>query len=118
MQAQWDTWDAILKKELRLPYVSCIRNHDIWGWGLDDDVAAKDDPLYGKALALEALGLENRYYTFEKAGWQFFVLDSMEPMPSNPGAMSRAWMKSNSHGWKTPYTYSNKYWRHKQSRQA
>ncbi|NGP90127.1 metallophosphoesterase family protein [Fodinibius halophilus] len=70
VKAQWDLWHSILKQENDLPVVDCIGNHDVWGKG------AKSDPLYGKKWAMEAMQMDERYYSFDKAGWHFIVLDS------------------------------------------
>ena len=74
-EAQWQVFNDILQAECKLPIYHAIGNHDIWGWGLKDE-QIKSDPLYGKNMALEKLGLENRYYAFDLAGWHFIVLDS------------------------------------------
>lgn len=74
-EAQWEAFNSILNAECRLPIVHAIGNHDVWGWGRPDS-RIKDDPLYGKAMAMEKLGLSSRYYSFELAGWHFIVLDS------------------------------------------
>ena len=75
-EAQWEVYKDILAAENKLPIIHVIGNHDVWGWGLSDSTL-KSDPLYGKEMALEQLGLSNRYYTFDRAGWHFIVLDSM-----------------------------------------
>lgn len=59
-----------------LPLRHCIGNHDIWGWNQAKSGATGSERLYGKAWALEALGLAACYYTFDMAGWHFVVLDS------------------------------------------
>jgi Icc protein len=74
-EEQWSTWNQILAAECKLPIYHAIGNHDVWGWGLKDS-QIKADPLYGKAMAIEKLGLKDRYYRFERAGWCFLVLDS------------------------------------------
>jgi len=74
-KAQWDVFQSVLKKECSLPVFHCIGNHDVWGWGLDDE-RVKADRLYGKQWAVLEFGLKNRYYSFDKAGWHFIVLDS------------------------------------------
>jgi len=74
-KAQWEVFQAVLKNECSLPVVHCIGNHDVWGWGLDDE-SVRGDGLYGKQWAVEEFGLESRYYSFDKAGWRFIVLDS------------------------------------------
>ncbi len=70
VEEQWDLWHRILQQENRLPVVNCIGNHDVWGEG------AKNDPLYGKKWAMEAMELDQRYYSFDRSGWHFIVLDS------------------------------------------
>jgi 3',5'-cyclic AMP phosphodiesterase CpdA len=80
-QAQWDLWLSVLKQENSLPLVHCIGNHDVWGWDLKDKAAVVADKGYGKQWAVEALGLPNRYYSFDRAGWHFVVLDSTHPSP-------------------------------------
>lgn len=71
---QWKLWSKIESEEVSLPIVHCIGNHDVWGIS-----EARNDPRYGKEWATDALGLENRYYSYEQAGWHFIVLDSTHP---------------------------------------
>jgi 3',5'-cyclic-AMP phosphodiesterase len=75
---QWDQFNSILKAGVSVPVFHAIGNHDVWGWGLPESALqdAKSDPLFGKAMALQQLGLSSRYYSFDKAGWHFIVLDS------------------------------------------
>lgn len=76
-QKQWDAFDRVVQAECKLPIYHAIGNHDVWGWGLGKGGASvQSDPLYGKNLAVQRLGLENRYYSFDQAGWHFVVLDS------------------------------------------
>lgn len=75
---QWDIWDRVLAAELKTPARMCLGNHDILGWNRREDAALRADPHYGKALALDRLGLAARHYSFDQAGWHFVVLDSME----------------------------------------
>ena len=74
-EKQWDTFNGIIKAEVKLPIYHVIGNHDVWGWARDD-AEVKNDPLYGKAMAVKQLGLSNRYYSFDKGGWHFVALDS------------------------------------------
>ncbi|TDA66055.1 MAG: twin-arginine translocation signal domain-containing protein [Chloroflexi bacterium] len=75
--AQWDVFTSVMEG-CSLPVYHAIGNHDVWGWGNSEEVrqTLQTDPLYGKGLAVQRLGLTNRYYTFDKNGWRFFVLDS------------------------------------------
>ncbi len=78
VQAQWEVWDRVFAAEVKLPYKLCLGNHDVWGWGIHDQPEITRDPHYGKALAMERLGLKHRYYSFDQAGWHFIVLDSIQ----------------------------------------
>ncbi|MHC4159854.1 MAG: metallophosphoesterase family protein [Planctomycetota bacterium] len=84
-KAQWEVFQAVLKNECSLPVVHCIGNHDVWGWGLEDE-SVRNDRLYGKQWAVEEFGLESRYYRFDKAGWQFIVLDSTHSIDKVPSS--------------------------------
>lgn len=74
-EKQWETFNKIIKEECELPIVHCIGNHDVWGWGAPTP-DKQSDPLYGKGMALKQLDLPERYYSFDRAGWHFIVLDS------------------------------------------
>jgi len=74
-KTQWEVFNRIMKAECKLPVVHCIGNHDVWGWGSQDE-SIKGDRLYGKQWAVEEFGIPGRYYSFDKAGWHFVVLDS------------------------------------------
>ncbi len=76
--AEWDAFQSVLPADFPVPIYHCLGNHDIWGWDLPDEEQARmqHDPGFGKALALQKLGLPNRYYKFELNGWSFIVLDS------------------------------------------
>lgn len=78
-QAQWNTYQSILKRENSLPIYHCIGNHDIYGWyHASPDLT---DPLYGKAWALQEFQLSKPYYHFNKGKWDFIVLDSTQQRP-------------------------------------
>lgn len=73
VRTQWQSWNSVLRNELSLPIEHCIGNHDVWG------AAPDGDPHYGKSWALEEMGLERAYRSFDRAGWHFIVLDSTHP---------------------------------------
>jgi 3',5'-cyclic AMP phosphodiesterase CpdA len=83
-EEQWAVFSRIMSDECHLPIVHVIGNHDIWGWGLSDSTLKPDDSAHGKEMALQHLGLSSRYYSFDRAGWHFVVLDSNHP----PNAVS------------------------------
>lgn len=76
VQKQWNAWQTVVKAECSLPVQYCIGNHDVWG-----KTDAKADARYGKAWALEQLGLSNRYRSFSQYGWHFIVLDGVQTTP-------------------------------------
>ncbi|MFO0761327.1 MAG: metallophosphoesterase [Byssovorax sp.] len=75
-EEQWDLFVGIVRDECRIPVVHVIGNHDVWGWGLASSTLVSGDPVHGKEMAMEKLGLAGRYYSFDRAGWHFVVLDS------------------------------------------
>lgn len=76
---QWDLFTRVLRDECGLPVEHCLGNHDIWGGNKKKSGATGDEPQYGKKWALEVLGLESPYRSFDRAGWHFVVLDSVSP---------------------------------------
>lgn len=78
---QWSLFKSIIEKENRLPLYHCIGNHDVWGWFIKEN-RPESDPLYGKQMALEQLGLSERYYSFQKGNWHFIILDSTQLNPA------------------------------------
>ncbi|MCC6547882.1 metallophosphoesterase [Candidatus Sumerlaeota bacterium] len=77
-EEQWALWKQILKEENTIPIEHCIGNHDIWGWQKSKAGTTGSEPLYGLKMAMEQLGLEKPYRTFDRAGWKFIVLNSMQ----------------------------------------
>jgi Icc protein len=74
---QWKLWHDTFQKECSIPVESCIGNHDVWGWDKKRSGASGNEPNFGKAWSVEALGISNRYRSFDRAGWHFVVLDSI-----------------------------------------
>ncbi|HTJ10705.1 MAG TPA: metallophosphoesterase [Dinghuibacter sp.] len=71
IDAQWKLMKGIVQSECSLPIHYALGNHDIW-WNEDD----KGQAIYGKKYSMDQLGLTRSWYSFEKAGWKFIVLDS------------------------------------------
>jgi 3',5'-cyclic-AMP phosphodiesterase len=74
---QWEVWQRVITEEVKIPYRLCLGNHDIWGWAAHKP-EFENDPHYGKRLAMEVLGMKERYYSFDQGGWHLVVLDSMQ----------------------------------------
>lgn len=83
-EVQWELWDRVFQNECEIEVRSCIGNHDIWGWNKEASLTDGTEAGWGKQLAVERLKLPNRYYSFDKAGWHFIALDSVQPHPENP----------------------------------
>lgn len=78
VQKQWDAWHTVLKAENSLPIEYCIGNHDVWGYD-----GAKSDPMYGKKWAVDLMRIGERYRSFDRNGWHFIILDSVQLTPEN-----------------------------------
>jgi hypothetical protein len=76
---QWDLYDKTLKANTRLKTYAVIGNHDVWGWSAKEDYSANKD--FGKPIAIERLGLKDRYYSFDAGGWHFVMLDNIAQRP-------------------------------------
>lgn len=66
---QWGIWDNFIK-ETNLDVYSCVGNHDPW-W----KAPSKEDEMYGVPYAVKRLKMPARYYSFNRKGWQFIILD-------------------------------------------
>ncbi|MCL6268225.1 metallophosphoesterase family protein [Flagellimonas myxillae] len=71
VKVQWDIWHKSRELFSEYEVYSCLGNHNMW-WAAPD----KSDGMYGKEFAVKQLGMPNRYFSFTKNGWTFFVLDS------------------------------------------
>jgi len=66
--AKWGFWKAGIEGELRgIPVYSVLGNHDIEG--------PANDPLCGKDGACRQFNMPSRYYSFDRDGWHFVMLD-------------------------------------------
>lgn len=72
----WNLVKSVMRQECSLPVKSCIGNHDTWGWNKAKSKTTGEEPLWGKKRAVHELGLPNRYYSFDRSGWHFVILDS------------------------------------------
>lgn len=76
---QWDLFTKTLRDETPIAVEHCLGNHDIWGWNKAKSGTTGDEPGWGKARAIDILGLPGAYHTFDRAGWTFIILDSVRP---------------------------------------
>lgn len=65
-------------KALGMPVYHAIGNHDAFGV-LTSSGVVPADPLYGKKMYEDSMG--KTYYSFDRKGYHFVVLDSIQPTP-------------------------------------
>lgn len=78
-KAQADLWRRAWKAECSLPVEHCLGNHDVWGWDKQSSRTSGAEPRWGKRWALDLLGMDRPYRSFDRSGWHFVVLDSVSP---------------------------------------
>ncbi|TDW95896.1 metallophosphoesterase family protein [Dinghuibacter silviterrae] len=67
----WSVWDECVQSTLQhYDMYACIGNHDTW-WA----APSHEDDMYGKDYVVKRLGIPHRYYSFDKGGWHFIILD-------------------------------------------
>lgn len=62
-----------------IPVHHCLGNHDIYGLSTKSGIA-ESDPLYGKKCFAQRFNTKT-YYSFDRAGYHFVVLDSIAITP-------------------------------------
>ncbi|MEA5404102.1 metallophosphoesterase [Arcicella sp. DC2W] len=72
INSQWKLLEDIIKAESSIPAHYCLGNHDVW-WSENN----KGQAVYGKQYTLDKLSLTKPYYSIEKGGWKFIILDSV-----------------------------------------
>ena len=77
VKVQWDLYDKVLSENLKLPVYATLGNHDVFGWGKDPTEISPATSGYGKAMALDRLRMQQTYYSFDRAGWHFVILDNI-----------------------------------------
>lgn len=81
VKLQWDLFKSVHKANNHVESHYCFGNHDVFGWGARERF--KSDPLFGKRYTLDVLGYERPYHSFDKGGWHFVILDSIQPKEGN-----------------------------------
>jgi Icc protein len=74
----WKLWSDTMKRECSPPVESVLGNHDIFGWNQKECHTTGAEATFGKAWALETLGIAKPYHSFDKNGWHFVGLDSVQ----------------------------------------
>ncbi len=84
VREQWESFHNILNKDNSLPVYHCIGNHDLFGF-----VLPSADHAESKKWAMDEYQLRKPYYSFDKNGWRFIVLDSIHGRNSVPGYLGK-----------------------------
>ncbi len=91
----WDLWGKTLKDHCSLPVEHCIGNHDIWGWNKKKSGTTGEEAKWGKRWAMDMMGLDKPYRSFDRNGWRFVVLDSV--FPNGDGYIGK--LDDDQHAW-------------------
>jgi 3',5'-cyclic AMP phosphodiesterase CpdA len=81
----WKIWNTTLQRENSLPLYNVLGNHDMWGIRMDKGHPVYEDPMFGKKLGQERIGMEKLYYSFDHGNWHFVMLDSVSPFRTEEG---------------------------------
>lgn len=87
----FDLFTSVLRQECTIPVLHTLGNHDIWGWDRAKSGLTGNEALYGKAYALDRLGMASAYHATDTGtdgagGWRVIVLDSIRPS-REPGSV-------------------------------
>lgn len=85
---QWKIWQECRHAIKEYEVHSCLGNHDMW-WAAPD----KQDAMYGKAHVVKQLETPGRYYSFDKKGWHFVILDSNNKNAGSLDDEQRQWLE-------------------------
>jgi len=80
---EWALLHELFAKHCKVPVEHCLGNHDIFGWCRSKADMKGDEPDYGYARALAEIKAASRWRSFDRAGWHFIVLSSVEPDPKD-----------------------------------
>ncbi len=93
VNTQWNIWQQTLQEFKEYGMHSCLGNHDMW-WA----APAKSDPMYGKDYVVKQLNIPGRYYSFDKNGWHFVILDSNNQNAGSLDNEQRTWLENDLSG--------------------
>lgn len=80
---EWALLHRIFAEHCRVPVEHCLGNHDVFGYCRSKAGLKGDEPDFGYARPLAELKLASRWRSFDRAGWHFVVLSSVERDPGD-----------------------------------
>lgn len=73
-----------ISSNLKMPYYPCLGNHDVLGLSSRRKVPS-DHPGIGRKYIMDALDMNEAYYSFNHKGWHFVVLNSIHEVDFEHG---------------------------------
>jgi 3',5'-cyclic-AMP phosphodiesterase len=81
---QYELLRKTFKSENSIPVQYCIGNHDVWGWNKSKSKTSGNETMWGKKFSMDQFGMARTYHSFDKNGWHFICLDSIDHNPADP----------------------------------
>ncbi|MFA6046312.1 MAG: metallophosphoesterase [Phycisphaerales bacterium] len=83
----WTLFNTIVKDTVgsTVPIYHTIGNHDVFGRDKKKAKATGKEPFYGKQWFLDNFQYTRTFQSFEKGGWKFIILDSINLLPDGSG---------------------------------
>ena len=73
-EKQWRTWNNVIEKELSVPIIQSLGNHDIWVKN-----ESPESIIEGKKYALDEIKESSLYFSKDLGDWHLISLDSISP---------------------------------------
>ncbi len=101
VEQQWTLFHKVFAEHCTVPVEHCLGKHDILGWCKSKAHATGEESDFGYARPLRELKLSSRWRSFDRDGWHFIVLSSVEPDPKDAcgylarlNPQQRAWLEA------------------------
>ena len=98
---EWALFHQLFREHCKVPVEHCLGNHDIMGFCRSKSELSGEEPDFGYRRPLAELGLSERWRSFDRNGWHFIVLSSVEADPDNECSYlaklndaQRAWLEA------------------------
>jgi len=83
-RVEWDMFKKVLAENVPkgVQVEHTLGNHDMFGRNRAKSGATGSEPFFGKRWFLDNFGYKSTYRSFDRAGWHFVMLDSINMLPS------------------------------------